>query len=81
LYPPNIIGIIRSRAMRWPWHGRIEMHVVSWSGSVKKRYHLEDLDVDGRIILKWILKKYDVRIRTGFIWLRIATSRGFLWTQ
>jgi hypothetical protein len=27
-----------------------------WFGQLKKRYHLEDLGSDGRIILKWILK-------------------------
>jgi hypothetical protein len=34
--------------------------------------------VDGRIILKWILKKYDVRAWTGFIWLRIGTDGGLM---
>jgi hypothetical protein len=24
--------------------------------NLKERYHLEDLDIDGRIIIKWILK-------------------------
>jgi hypothetical protein len=37
---------------------------------------LEDLGLDGRI-LKWILKKWDVRVYTRFIWLRI--DRGWQW--
>jgi hypothetical protein len=28
-----------------------------WWGSPKEKYHLEDPDVDGRIILRWIFKK------------------------
>jgi hypothetical protein len=29
--------------------------------------------------IKWILEKYDGRIRTGFIWLRIGASVRLLW--
>jgi len=45
-------------------------------GKPEKRDHLEDLCVDGRIILKRILKKWDGRIWTGFIWFR--TGRGLM---
>jgi hypothetical protein len=31
-----------------------------------------------RIILKWILKKWDVGTWTGLIWLRIGTGGGLL---
>jgi hypothetical protein len=30
-----------------------------WWGSLRERDHIEDLGVDGRIILKWIFKKWD----------------------
>jgi hypothetical protein len=40
--------------------------------------HSEDLDVDGKIILEWILGKYDGKMCTEFIWLRIGTSGGLL---
>jgi hypothetical protein len=36
-----------------------------------ERDHLEDLDVGGRIILKWILRKWNGEAWTGFLWLRI----------
>jgi hypothetical protein len=39
---------------------------------------LEELDVDGKIILEWILGKQNVIVWTGFIWIRIGTSGGIL---
>jgi hypothetical protein len=38
---------------------RGEVHAGVWWGNLRKRDHLKDLGVDGRIILKWILKKWD----------------------
>jgi hypothetical protein len=42
----------------------------------KGKDHLEDVGVDCKIILEWILGKYDGRLWTGFICLRIGTSGG-----
>jgi hypothetical protein len=36
------------------------------------------LDVDGRIILRWIFRKWDVEEWTGLIWVRIGTRGGHL---
>jgi hypothetical protein len=48
-------------------------------GNLKGRGHLGDLDVDRRILLKQILKKWGVKLWAEFIWLRIVISGGLLW--
>jgi hypothetical protein len=37
-----------------------------------------DTGVDGRIILRWMFRKWDVGARTGSRWLWIGTGRGHL---
>jgi hypothetical protein len=34
-------------------------HTGFWWGNMRERHRLEDLGIDGRIILKWIFKKWD----------------------
>jgi hypothetical protein len=34
---------------------------------MENRNNLEDLDVSGRLLIEWSLKKYDVTISNGFI--------------
>jgi hypothetical protein len=49
-----------------------EMYCTNlWFKNLKRRDHLEDLGVDGRKILKSVLKKQGECVWTGFIWLRI----------
>jgi len=36
-----------------------EVHTGFWLGNLKERDHLEDLDVDGRIISRWIFIKWN----------------------
>jgi hypothetical protein len=40
--------------------------------------HSEDLAIDGKIILEWILGKWGRKLWTGFIWLRLESSGGLL---
>jgi hypothetical protein len=42
--------------------------------SGKERGDLEELEVDERLISKWILWKWNERARFGLIWLRVGTN-------
>jgi len=46
----------------------------------REREEVEELDIDERIISKWISRKWNERARIGLIWLRIGTNVGLLWT-
>ena len=48
------------------------MYTGFWWGNPRERDKLEDLGVDGRIILRLIFRKWDVGAWTGLIWLRIG---------
>jgi len=36
---------------------------------------------DGRIILRWIFRKWEGVVRTGWSWIRIGTGGGHLWVR
>jgi hypothetical protein len=56
--------------------GKGEVCTGFWWGNLRERDRWGDPRVDGRIILEWIFKKWDVGVRTGFGWLRIGTGVG-----
>jgi hypothetical protein len=55
-----------------------EVHTGFWRRNLKEKDNLEDPDANGRIILMWIFRKWDVGARTGSSWLRIGTGGGHL---
>jgi len=75
---PTIVRAIKSR-MRWAGHvahmgdGRGVYRVLVGTPEEKR-----PLGVDGRIILRWIFKKWYVGVWTGSIWLRTGTGGGHL---
>ena len=60
----------------WRVWGRTEGCTGCWWGSLRERGHSGDQDVDGRIILRWILSKLEGVVGTGWSWLTIGTGGG-----
>ena len=54
------------------------MYIGFWWGKLRERAHSEDLGIDGRIILRWIFRKLEGVVGTGWSWLRIGTGGGHL---
>jgi hypothetical protein len=76
---PNIVRVVKSRRMRWVGHvARMgeerEVHRVL----VRKRGRWGDPDVDGRMILRWMFRKLEGVVGTGWSWLTIGTGDGHL---
>jgi len=55
-----------------------EVYTGFWWGNLRERDHLEDPGVDGRIILRWIFRKWDVVLWTGSNKLKIGIGGGHL---
>jgi hypothetical protein len=50
------------------------VRTVLWWGHLKERVHFEEIGIDGRIILTWILNKY--YWEGGVDWIYLAQDRG-----
>jgi len=68
--------------MRWAGYvarmGRGETCTGFWWGNLGERDHWGDSSLDRRIILRWIFRKWDVRLLTGSSWHRTGTGGGHL---
>ena len=49
-----------------------------WWGNLRESDHWGETDVDGRIILRWIFRKWEGVVGTGWSWLGIGTGGGHL---
>jgi len=56
--------------------GRGEVHTGFWWGNLRERGHWEDPAVDGRIILRWIFRKWD---GVDMDWIELAQDRDRWW--
>jgi len=52
-----------------------------WWGNLREKDDLEDLCLDGGIILKLMFKKCGGKTWTGLIWLRIDTGGRLVWMR
>jgi len=60
----------------WRVWVRGEVCTGFWWGNLKERDHWGDPDVDERIILRWIFRKWEWVVGTGLSWLRIGRVGG-----
>jgi hypothetical protein len=56
------------------WHvwGRGELYIGCWWGNLRERDHWGDPNVDGRIILRWIFRKWE---GVCVDWMELAQDR------
>ena len=79
---PNILRVVKSRRMRWEGHvvrmgeGRGVHRVLV--GKPEGKRPLGRHRHRWGIILRWIFRKWDGVVGTGWSWLRIGTGGGHL---
>jgi len=59
-------------------YGKKKVVYRIWWRNLMETEHFEDTEVDGRIILRGMFRKWDVGVWTGLIWLRVWTGGGHM---
>ena len=82
---PNIVRVVKSRRMRWAGHAARMgedrgVHRVL-VGKPEGKRPLGRPRRRWRIILRWIFRKLEWVVGTGWSWLRIETGDGHLWVR
>jgi hypothetical protein len=81
-FSSNIFWAIKWRRMRRAKQvarvGRGDLYTGFWWGNMRVRDHLEDSNIDERIILRWTFRKWYVGAWTGLSWLRRWRGGGNL---
>jgi hypothetical protein len=62
----------------WRVWERGEVCTGFWWRGLREKDHWRDRDVDGRIILRWIIRKWEGVVGIGWSSLRIRTDGGHL---
>jgi hypothetical protein len=80
---PHTVRVIKSIKMRWAGYvarmrERREAYTKFWWRNLRKRDHLGNPGVDGRITLRWIFRKWDVAVWTASSRLKTGTGGGQL---
>jgi hypothetical protein len=67
---PYIVWVVKARTMRWAVHvarmGRGEVCTRFWWGNLREIDHWGDPGVDGKIIVRWIFRKWEGVVGTGW---------------
>ena len=72
-FTSSFINLITVQFLQKIYKGNRSINILTL-----ERDHWGDPDVDGRIILRWIFRKWEGVVGTGWSWLRIGTGGGHL---
>jgi hypothetical protein len=78
---PYIVSMMKWRRLRWAdYLACMGENFLQGFGGKPWRNDSKVIGISGRITLQLILKEWNRRLWTEFIWLRIVASGGVLWT-